>query len=864
MTRRRKLVLGVFAAALVAAVLAAREAAYLLRLPSCVARRMPLHARIPCGLDADVRAAIEDCYSADADTRARAAHRLGNRAARSAPAVPQLVALLADEPQTPGEDAGGLWGVDWAAWADTPLVGWLARMLIPKEGPGTRRASPEACAALTEVGPAAVDALLAALKDPLPRVRMRAATALANIADPRAVEPLIALLADNDYRPGMTAALALGQFADERAARALDAVLHKPPAHEEAWVVRGRREAAAQALAYMGPAGWESLLAALKDADADVRSAAALGINMCLYLENDLGADVGERVVLARALLPLLDDADEQVAAAAIDGLGCIAEDWATEALFAALIRRDEPQPVEHTFVRATGAPHEADIIAGLLHRPGWRTAVALRLATLGDRRAAEPLLEVLDEGSGSADLNARNRTIEALGRLREPRAVPALVRLMAAEGGEFKVAYLDGSTPPADALVAIGPPAVELLVETLNKRQAPRLVAECLGRIGDARAVPALVDALRTGASGAAAQAAAKALGRMHDDRVVPALLEVLRNDEVRANYAAAALGRTGDARALAPLVDALTHEDDEVADCAAEGLGWLGDARAIPPLRALLKAVEAMPDDEPQAPAEDASEEIASDDRQMWGLRIDFQSPALVLPQTRDWRIDIVLTALLRLKAPEAVAPALERWRAADEAAPRPGSFDHLFGSPPEPIGIPQDFVELLAAVGPPAVPALARALDDDGTHLLAFEAIIRMDCPEARAALAKTFDAEDRAPCAWQHFPLNGCDHADEFHSETRFWTAPAATLLAVLAGHKDRYVREAAADRLCEYPEPRVIHALRRAVAEDPCPLVRRKAAEVLRRLTGEPLPPEFPPRRLDEACPLSPVLDDDWY
>jgi HEAT repeat protein len=48
--------------------------------------------------------------------------------------------------------------------------------------------------------------------------------------------------------------------------------------------------------------------------------------------------------------------------------------------------------------------------------------------------------------------------------------------------------------------------------------------------------------------------------------------------------------LGRTGDPRALEPLVAALRDEDWECRHYVVMALGWLGDSRAIAPLERLL----------------------------------------------------------------------------------------------------------------------------------------------------------------------------------------------------------------------------------------------------------------------------------
>ena len=162
--------------------------AYTGRLPPPVRERMPAHWRIPWGLSAELRDGMEGLYSPDGGQRAMAAHQAGNFGPQAAPAIPFLVALLADE--EPYE----ILRQDPAA---TPtlsqrIVKWFDSFLPPprpKSYEGWWRLEQSgnvAADALADIGPAAVEPLLAALKDPLPRVRARAAAALGFIGDPRA------------------------------------------------------------------------------------------------------------------------------------------------------------------------------------------------------------------------------------------------------------------------------------------------------------------------------------------------------------------------------------------------------------------------------------------------------------------------------------------------------------------------------------------------------------------------------------------------------------------------------------------------------------------------------------------------------
>ncbi|MGC8880568.1 MAG: HEAT repeat domain-containing protein, partial [Anaerolineae bacterium] len=70
--------------------------------------------------------------------------------------------------------------------------------------------------------------------------------------------------------------------------------------------------------------------------------------------------------------------------------------------------------------------------------------------------------------------------------------------------------------------------------------------------------------------------QAAARALGKIGDAAAVPALIEALRDEDEDVRQAAAeALGKIGDAAAVPALIEALRDEDMWVRRAAAEALG-------------------------------------------------------------------------------------------------------------------------------------------------------------------------------------------------------------------------------------------------------------------------------------------------
>ncbi len=153
--------------------------------------------------------------------------------------------------------------------------------------------------------------------------------------------------------------------------------------------------------------------------------------------------------------------------------------------------------------------------------------------------------------------------------------------------------------------------------LRTATKWRERAFAAELLGRVGNAKAVPALLDTVAATRTEDAdvREIALRALARIGDPRAVAPLVEALKDSEVwlvpriadiltrhgalsvdpmiafledparhpaRA-WAASILGEVGAARAFPALVRALTDLDDEVRAKSASALGRIGDGRAV-----------------------------------------------------------------------------------------------------------------------------------------------------------------------------------------------------------------------------------------------------------------------------------------
>ena len=225
-----------------------------------------------------------------------------------------------------------------------------------------------------------------------------------------------------------------------------------------------------------------------------------------------------------------------------------------------------------------------------------FRRYVAEALGKIKDPRAVEPLIATLRRDKDSL---VRRDAARALGRIKDPRAVEPLIYALKDKKESVRLFA-------AKALGKIKDPrAVEPLIAALkDKNERVRWsAAEVLGRIKDPRAVEPLIYDLKD-KDNVVRYVAAEALGKIKDPRAVKPLIATLRKDmrglpffldaKVRW-HAAEALGRIKDPRVVEPLIAALKDENQSVRWRAAEALGKIKDPRAVEPLIAALKEMSA-----------------------------------------------------------------------------------------------------------------------------------------------------------------------------------------------------------------------------------------------------------------------------
>jgi HEAT repeat protein len=210
--------------------------------------------------------AIAKLGAPDARRRWEAAATLGRNSQRSPEAVAALIGAMEDpEPFVRWQAAEAL-GKQEAG----RVFGRLSQALA---GPSPLQRAGAAQALGRLSGEAACQALVTALDDKDAAVRTAGAHALGSCGDPTLMQALVPLLEDPDLAARCAAAQALGRIGDTRAAGPLAAAL-RPDQH-----LLFRRAVAAALARVPHPEVQETLLAALRDPDPQVRgySAQALG-----------------------------------------------------------------------------------------------------------------------------------------------------------------------------------------------------------------------------------------------------------------------------------------------------------------------------------------------------------------------------------------------------------------------------------------------------------------------------------------------------------------------------------------------------------------------------------------------------------
>jgi HEAT repeat protein len=380
------------------------------------------------------------------------------------------------------------------------------------------------------------------------------------------------------------------------------------------------RHAAVQALRGGGAAALEQLAAAIGDASWRVRKAAlellleapADAILPLLVAglrdEGNAGRRNSAMEALVRlgpaavpALAPLVGDPDPDLRKFVVDALGNI-EDAAVPALLRAALE-DADENVSAAAAEFLGRRRDAAAVPALLRRlgegGGWLTFGCLRaLGEIGDPAAAPAITALLGEPG------LRKAALEALGRVGGgPAAQHLLDALFSRDRGLRRVAALAlhalaprvGAADAEQLAAAVGAQAdgafLAFLREALGQEDARLRAAATwlLGLAPGAAAVPILLDALPNAAE-QDQERLALVIDRLPAS-ALPALIERLLDPApaVRLRLAEA-LGRRGCREAVPDLMTLLKDQTGHVRAAAATALGRIGEPAAVAALAGLL----------------------------------------------------------------------------------------------------------------------------------------------------------------------------------------------------------------------------------------------------------------------------------
>jgi HEAT repeat protein len=399
-----------------------------------------------------------------------------------------------------------------------------------------------AASALSQVGDArAVDPLLAVLRDTDHNARAAAAAALGKLGDERVIEPLIRTLKDRHWEVRAAALETLGQLRNRRSVEAVVALLRDPD--------KEVRQNAAEALGNLGDDRTvEALVLTLKDEESAVRQAAARALRRV--------EPYWERSEAARRALPeiraALEDKDYAVQVAAAEILKALGEAPAVERQLTTV---------------SDGARHKrhnaADVLLSLLedYDPDLRQAAAESLGRIGDARAVEPLVRTLDDASPWVRKSAA-RSLESL-RWQPADAAQRARQLVVQERWDDAVALGEMAVPPLVTSLSSGDSQTrQAAISALAQLQDP----------SSADAVAALLRDKHRPVRQAAAEAL-KQLGAELSDPDLSAIAAIALHDwQTAADQGAAA---------VEPLIALLAERNDEpeVIEAAGQTLSFISD---------------------------------------------------------------------------------------------------------------------------------------------------------------------------------------------------------------------------------------------------------------------------------------------
>jgi HEAT repeat protein len=360
-----------------------------------------------------------------------------------------------------------------------------------------------------EADPAtALPGIRKALEDPSPLVRSAAAEALGEIRSYDDREFLVAVLKDSDASVVLSAMAALEEMPSDSAVPVLTELYRNERNSAEL-----RRQAVSTLGATCNPDSIPIFLEILRTSDNPPQQVAA-GLECALKKRPEKSASE-----------PILKALQTQTPSA---------QNWYLEAsLIHALGETKNPQAFEP--------------LAGLLKSPGFemRRRAVEGLGLLGDHRAIPLLAGLLKD----PDNDVRTAAAFALTQFSDFSAPPELIAALRSEDTVLQIHI------PTALVQSHDPKAIDALIAAMPTHPA---AIYALGESHDPRAVPALIAFLQN------------PINKSQDRSIV-----------------AESLGKLGDARAIDPLIASLSEDNGAITMKASYALATLKDKRAIEPLK-------------------------------------------------------------------------------------------------------------------------------------------------------------------------------------------------------------------------------------------------------------------------------------
>ncbi|MHB9134473.1 MAG: HEAT repeat domain-containing protein [Armatimonadota bacterium] len=485
--------------------------------------------------------------------------------------------------------------------------------------------------------PRARQAVEQGLADPDKEVRSDALQALRNFWDQQTFDIFVKTIHGKDIEMAKDAIYSMASFHSSDVHKELSGLLQDPRTEIRDTTVFAISQS--QDDSYL-----EDLIVSLHDQKLQIRAVAmwAIGLNLprssdgtCLLIGTPLGSRIADAVVPlleekslqsdAESLLIRLHDSrvvpvliralyNPKTRKDAAAGLQAFPDPRAVEPLLALLKVKD--QDTRATALTALAEIKDPRIVEAVMRfkadDPLRRSTAAMKImAASGNSDAVNVVLALVRDDKFSYDATS------VLSKAKEPRAIPILIDAMESPSmAKWRV---------MPALVSIGAPSFEPVLALLDDGRpwVRGIAATILGKLGDHRAIPALIIALKDPGRQVRA-AAAEALGVLKADtavlplttvlqdpydsvqtaaakaltalkaatpETVTALRPLLRHDDYIVRYTAAtALAIAHDEKAVIMLLDGIHQSQPTIRRLSIDGLAQVDDPRADQALLGLL----------------------------------------------------------------------------------------------------------------------------------------------------------------------------------------------------------------------------------------------------------------------------------